>query len=196
MRAAAVLGRQRRARKPPARLFFLTDPERTPDPEAIAERLPRGAAIVYRAFGAPDAEPVARRLRAIARRRGLLLLIGADERLAARVGAHGLHLPERLAAQAPAIRARRPGWVVTAAAHSEVALRRAARARVDAAIVSSLFTSRSGSAGRALGPARFAQLVRTSHLPVIALGGVKASNARRALATGAAGLAAVEAWTR
>ncbi|MFI4950160.1 MAG: hypothetical protein ACHP7A_03885, partial [Caulobacterales bacterium] len=46
------------------------DPVRTPEPEALAERLPRGAAVVYRAFGAEDAEARGARLMAIARRRG------------------------------------------------------------------------------------------------------------------------------
>ena len=37
------------------RLFFFTDPIRTPDPARILTRLPRGAGVVYRAFGAADA---------------------------------------------------------------------------------------------------------------------------------------------
>jgi len=37
----------------PALLFF-TDPARTPDPAADAANLPKGAAVVYRAFGAPE----------------------------------------------------------------------------------------------------------------------------------------------
>ncbi|HEV7384864.1 MAG TPA: thiamine monophosphate synthase, partial [Phenylobacterium sp.] len=77
-RTAAFLGRRARPRKrglPQAlpTLLFFTDPERTPDPEAIARRLPRGAAIVYRAFGAADAAERGARLASVARRRGLTL---------------------------------------------------------------------------------------------------------------------------
>ncbi|HET9185321.1 MAG TPA: hypothetical protein VFN82_04185, partial [Solirubrobacterales bacterium] len=54
-RTAAVINRDARARKGLPSLLFFTDPVRTPDAEALAERLPRGAAIVFRAFGAPDA---------------------------------------------------------------------------------------------------------------------------------------------
>ena len=96
------------------RLWFFTDPERTPDPAAIAATLPRGAAVVYRHFGAADREAVARVLRQL---RGLVVLIGADAALAARVGADGVHLPERLAHQAGALKRSRPGWIVTVAAH-------------------------------------------------------------------------------
>ena len=173
-------------------LLFLTDPVRTPEPEAAAERLPRGGAIVFRAFGAPDAEGVARRLRAIARRRGLKLLIGADARLAARVGADGVHLPERLAHRALRIKASRPGWIVTAAAHGLAAARRAARFGADAVVVSPVFPSRSPSAGRPLGVRRLAGIARRAGLPVYALGGVTHETARGLLGAGVVGIAAVE----
>ncbi|MFZ3007547.1 MAG: thiamine phosphate synthase, partial [Phenylobacterium sp.] len=102
-RTGACLRRRALTRKPLPHLLYFTDPVRTPDPEAVAARLPKGAAIVYRTFGAPDADIVALRLKAIARRRGLKLLIGADESLAARVGADGVHLPERLVSRAARI---------------------------------------------------------------------------------------------
>lgn len=171
-------------------LFLVTDPARTPDPAALLERLPRGTGVIYRAFGAPEAETVARRLQAIARRRGLELLIGAGEPRLARAG---VHLPERLALEAR--RFRRPGRLVTAAAHGAAAIRRARLAGCDAVLVSAVFESRSPSADRPLGPARFSALVRAAGLPVYALGGVNHRTARRLLACGAAGLAAVEAFT-
>lgn len=174
----------------PALLFF-TDPARTPDIEAAARRLPRGTAIVYRAFGAANAEDQARRLLAIARPRRLKLLIGADAELAGRVGAHGVHLPERLAHRAARI--RRPGWLVTAAAHSPRAARGALAAGADAAVVSAIFPSNSPSAGPPLGPLKLARLVRTAGGPVYGLGGVNDKTARRLLRAGLVGLAAVEA---
>ncbi len=177
-------------RKPLPPLVYFTDPVRTPDPEAIAARLPRGAAIVYRTFGAADALAVALRLKAIARRRGLKLLIGADEALAARVGADGVHLPERLVSRAARIRGRHPAWLITAAAHSP----RAARASVDAVVVSAIFPSNSPSAGKPLGPLRLAQIVRFSGRPVYALGGVSQTTAARLLATGVVGIAGVEVF--
>jgi len=189
-RTGACLRRRGGQRKPLPALLYFTDPARTPDPAAIAERLPRGSAIVYRAFGAGDAEAVARRLKTIARRRGLILLIGADAALAAKVGADGVHLPERLASRAARIRARHPAWLITAAAHDP----RAARARVDAVVVSAVFPSNSPSAGKPLGPIRLAQIVRLAGRPVYALGGVNQTTAARLLATGVVGIAGVEVF--
>jgi len=176
-------------------LFFVTDPARTPDPGAIAAHLPKGSGVIYRAFGAPDAPLVARDLRQIADARGLILLIGADERLAAAVGADGVHLPQRLVGLGRRLRARRPGWILTGAAHGACALKAAERADLDAALTSPVFASRSPSAHGQLGAIRFASLVRGTRLPVYALGGVNSRTASRLLSTGAAGLAAVEGLT-
>jgi len=194
-KTAARLGRAARARNPRGRtvpsLFFLTDPIRTPDPASVIAALPAGAGVIYRAFGATDAEAAARPLRALARARRVVFLVGADERLAARLGADGLHLPERLMARARRVRARRPDWLITAAAHGPGAVARAARLGLDAVLVSTVFASASPSASPPMGVVRFAALARSARLPVVALGGVEAATARRLARTHAAGLAAI-----
>ncbi len=188
-RTAASLGRRARLGKPLPVLLVFTDPVRTPDPEALARRLPPDAALVYRGFGAAETEAVARRLQAIVAARGALLLIGADADLATRVGADGVHLPERLAGSAQGMVGR--FRLVTAAAHS---LRAARVPGPDAVVVSAVFPSSSPSAGPPLGPVRFAALVRAAGRPVYALGGVTNETARRLVSTGAAGLAGIEAF--
>jgi thiamine-phosphate pyrophosphorylase len=170
----------------------VTDPERIADPLAAAARLPRGAGVIYRAFGASDALETAWALRRLAWRRGLVLLVGADARLAATMRADGVHLPERLMASAPRLRRAHPCWRITAAAHSPAAVLRAGRLGLDAALVSTVFPSRSPSATAPLGSLRFAALARGAFLPVIALGGVSNKTAPRLVGTGAFGLAAVE----
>ena len=64
-RTAALLRAPRAARGRPCRtLLFFTDPARTPDPEASRPDACRaGAAVVFRAFGAADAEARGLRLR-------------------------------------------------------------------------------------------------------------------------------------
>ncbi len=184
---AARLNRDARAPALPF-LFFFTDPQRTPDPLKIAARLPKGAAVVYRHFGAKDREKTAFQLAALCRGRGLILLIGADPALARRVGA-GVHWPERLMPGAKCTHR-----LETAAAHSPAALARAARAGMDAAVLSPVFPSQSKSAGRTLGPLRAGILSRRAILPVIALGGINARNITRLCGRGFAGVAAIDAF--
>lgn len=173
-------------------LWFVTDPDRTPEPWRAAQRLPRGAGVIFRGFGRPEAPDAAARLAEVAGRRGLTLLIGADATLADAVGAAGVHLPERMLGEAAAIRADRPQAVLTGAAHSAEALDRAAEAGLDAAFVSPVFASRSPSAGAPLGVEAFTRLVREARLPVFALGGVTTATVAALRDTGAAGVAAVE----
>lgn len=169
-------------------LYFFTDPERTPDPLAIARRLPRGTAVVYRHFGASDRGRIAQRLAAACRSRGLVLLIGADPELARRCGADGVHWPERL------LPAQRSDFrLVTGAAHGAEAVAKTASARLDACVLSPVFPSSSASAHKPLGLFHASQLARTSSVPVIALGGVNTRTVRRLAGRRFAGVAAVEA---
>ncbi len=189
LEAAKRLRPARVPAKPLPRLLFLTDPDRTPDPEAILATLPPDVGVIYRPFGAANAVEQGRRLATIARRRGLTLLAGADADLAEAIGAQGVHLPERLAHQLPALRAAHPGWILTAAAHGPGGL-----VAADALLVSPVFPSNSPSAGAPLGVEAFTDLVAAAPAPVYALGGVTAATAARLEFSGAAGLAGIEAF--
>jgi thiamine-phosphate pyrophosphorylase len=189
---ACALNRQAGLLKPLPPLFFVTDPRRTLDPAATAARLPRGAGVIFRGFGAPDAPDAGRALRDACDRAELMLLVGQDAELALACGADGVHLPERALSQAPALRRLRPDWRLTGAAHGAPALAQAAAYGLDAALLSPVFESASPSAGAALGAAGFAALVAGAALPVYALGGVTAETAPALLGSGAAGIAAVD----
>lgn len=174
-------------------LLFFTDAARVQSPEAVAERLPRGAGIVFRAFGAGEAIQQGLRLRAIADTRGLLLLAGAEAELAEAIRADGLHVPERMADQIPRLREGRPAWLITTAAHGQPAVSAAEQAGADAVVVSPVFPSNSPSAGVPLGIDGLRVLVSATALPVYALGGVRAKTVSQLTGSGIVGLAAVEA---
>ena len=173
-------------------LLFFTDPARTSDPVRVIDRLPRGAGVVIRVFGAADALARGQAIRIAARRRGVQVFVGADVGLAVALKADGVHLPERLVGRPGVQRAIRRRFRLTAAAHSYPAALRAVRAGVDAVILSPVFPSRSPSAGAALGIMRFARWTRALKAPVYALGGVGVGTARRLATSGAIGLAAID----
>lgn len=202
MKALALARRERdvsapgacpRAALPPMLVF--TDPGRLPRPWDIAARLPPGAGLVYRAFGAADAVIVAERLRAITHARGVTLLIGRDAALADRVGADGVHLPERALSAAYALGGTRPHWLLTGAVHSVDA---AGRTRdLDGLVLSPVFPAGGSSSQRpALGPAALAEACRLSGTPVYALGGIDADRAETLVDSGACGIAGIDAFAR
>ncbi|WP_392354660.1 thiamine phosphate synthase [Brevundimonas sp. LF-1] len=107
----------------PAPLLFFTDPARTPRPWETAARLPAGAGVVFRHFGAADRLETGRRLREATHRAGVQLLVGLDVELAEQIEADGVHLPERALSAAWSLSGRRPDWLLTGAAHSPAAVR-------------------------------------------------------------------------
>ncbi len=184
---------------PSPRLYLVTDLRRVADPAGAAGRLPAGAAVILRDYHHHERAALAARLAAVCRRRRLVLLVAGDWRLAAAVGAAGIHLPEAMARGgrvAPAVGwARRSRRMVTAAAHSPLALSAARRLGADVALLSPVFPTGSHPGAPVIGAVRFRLWARASGLAVVALGGVTAVTAR-AVAGWAAGLAAIGGWVK
>lgn len=171
-------------------VIFLTDDDRMADPVPTAAALPAGSAVILRHYNSRRREEVGSDLLALCRERHLKLLIAGDWRLAWKLGAHGVHLPEWQVRRPPPLR-RKPGWLITAAAHNHAALVRAARLGAHGALLSPVFPTTSHLGAPAMGPHKFAGLTRSAPLAVYGLGGVTGSNARRLTSSGASGLAAI-----
>ncbi|MGE0650330.1 MAG: thiamine phosphate synthase [Pseudorhodoplanes sp.] len=183
-------------------LLLLTDAQRLADPVPVLARLPRGAGVILRDYapGTSDAMRIssAMRLRRACRAHGLRLIVAGDARLALRIGADGLHLPEWMLMRGSSFAhlmtrsgIRRPGFIVTAACHSLRSLRAAARLGADAALLAPVFATPSHPASPALGAERFARMARAAAIPVYALGGVSAHTVRRLAGSGAIGVAGI-----
>jgi thiamine-phosphate pyrophosphorylase len=171
-------------------LWFLTEEDRSEDPLVAARRLPPGTGVVLRHYHAPDRVGLALALAAIARERGLILLIAADPALAATIGAHGVHFPRWAVRHRAGPLAR---GIITASAHGAGELKTAQAIGANAVFAGPVFETRSHKGAQGLGPVRFSALVRKSAIPVIALGGIAPANAGRLLGSGAMALGAIGA---
>jgi thiamine-phosphate pyrophosphorylase len=160
----------------------MTDDARLPDPIAAARALPRGSLVVARSR--ERLEPLVRALLKLP----LCVLAAGDPELAVRLGAQGFHLPEARAREAAHWRARFPDMFITASAHS---LRALAVAHVDAVFLSPVFPTESHPERAALTAVRANAIARQACVPVYALGGIDARNAKRL--HGFAGIAAIGA---
>ncbi len=168
----------------PPRLWLMTD-ERMGDSLWLAlERLPRGAGVVFRHYSLPPTERRALflHIRAVARRRHLMLVRAGETAMPGEAGMHG--------AQG---RMRRRG-LQTAPVHSRREALAAIRAGAELLFVSPVFATRSHAGAPALGRARFGFLIRNLGVPVVALGGMNAQHARSLVPFGIYGWAAIDAW--
>jgi len=172
-----------RSRQPLPRLWLMTD-ERVGEAlwDALA-RLPRGSGVIFRHYRTRDRRALFERVRAIARRRELVLLLAGSPREAAAWRADGVH------GRSPHRRMPRP-LLRTAPVHDA---RELAAAEAHAVLISPVFETRSHPGGRTLGVPRFAALAQRATIPVIALGGVDAHRFRRLARLGAYGWAGIDA---
>jgi thiamine-phosphate pyrophosphorylase len=170
-------------------LIFMTDPDRVPDPVSVARRLPEGSTIIYRHFGNPEH---AEDLRQITRERGQQLLIGNDPELAEKIHAQGVHFARDPKLVGPITwRAKHPDWIITMAGLKDGGYL-APLDSLDALFVSSIFPSRSASAGTPIGVETLKDRAARLPVPIVGLGGIDAGTAPALLGTGIIGLAAIE----
>jgi thiamine-phosphate pyrophosphorylase len=125
---------------------------------------------------------------AMGRRCGAVVTAHEDVEAVVAVGANGVHLPS--GGSPAAARARLPGALVGASAHSAEEAAALLRAGADYVTVSPVFlTASKPGYGPALGLDGLARIVAQSPGPVVALGGITPENAALCLSTGARGIA-------
>jgi thiamine-phosphate pyrophosphorylase len=175
----------------PAALAFVTDRRRCPNPFDIVNALPKGAAVILRDYADPNRPELARRLAQIARERGLLLFVGADAALAREIGAAGVHLRSDQLRSPPG----GAGRLVSASCHSAQELARAADIGAGMALLGPVFPTASHPGAPTMGVETFRRLAAASKIPVLAIGGVGATNALKLAGRNVVGIAAIGAFT-
>ena len=170
-------------------LVFMTDPARMKNPVDSVRRLPAGCAVIYRHYGKPFHAESLREITAAQERQ---FLIGNDPDLAETIGADGVHFARDAALRGPIHwRAKRPDWIITMSGLKDGAYL-APLDCLDGLFISSIFPSRSSSAGTAMGAGALKGRAARLPVPIFALGGINAGTALQLIGTGAAGLAAIE----
>lgn len=175
-------------------LILMTDDGIDADWAASATALPRGSAVIVRHRDAQARERLARELIGCCRPRGVRVLVADDARLALRVRADGVHLPERRMMLATGARQLRRDWIISTSVHGAASVARALQLPVDVLLASPFMPTRSHPGASALGAVRLASLVSRSLIPVFALGGIDAANAGRLTPTRVRGIALVRGW--
>jgi thiamine-phosphate pyrophosphorylase len=188
------LRQKKHARKAYPGIWLMTDPRLDAGLLAVVQRLPFGSGVILRHY---HLEPTKRRalflcLRRICRRRGHLLFVAGEERIAIRWHADGFHnrtaprgISRKILRSAPVHNAR------------EIAVARRNNAQI--LLLSPVYATKSHKGARPLGPCAFNRLAKLGQgRMLIALGGMNASKAamfNKALAYGWAGIEAFQKRT-
>jgi len=154
------------------RIWLISDARNDAVLERSIAKLPRGSGLVFRHYHLPPEARHARfdRLSKLIRRRGGVIVLAGDARMARRWRADGYYgEPGGSAANGLVRLLTVHDMRELAHAHAHAHVSAADRA---AALISPVFATRTHPGGTTLGVARFASLARLSRLPVVALGGM------------------------
>ncbi|MDM7927443.1 MULTISPECIES: thiamine phosphate synthase [Blastomonas] len=152
------------------RIWLISDARNDAQLERSIARLSHGSGLVFRHYHLPPEARRARfdRLAKLIRRRGGVIVLAGDARMARRWRADGYYGAPGGGAANGLIR------LLTVHDMRELAHAHAHASAADraAALISPVFATLTHPGGMALGVARFASLARLSQLPVVALGGM------------------------
>jgi thiamine-phosphate pyrophosphorylase len=181
--------RMRQARPLPS-VFLMTDERVGEGLWQAIDRLPRGAAIIFRHYSLapPERRLLFERVRIRARRRGLMLIVAGSPRLAIAWKADGAH------GRSPRHRAARR-LMLTAPAHDRRELNAARRGGAALIFVSPVHATRSHPASKGLGLVRLGLLIGRKRDDVVALGGMTSKRARNLRLMAVRRWGAIDAWT-
>jgi thiamine-phosphate pyrophosphorylase len=180
MRAAIGSRVTRRHPAEPPKVWLMTDERMGDRLWRALRRLPRGSGVVFRHYATPPVERrrLYRRIAAVARARGLVLVRAGEEALGVEAGTHG----------------RRGGGLTTWAAHDRAEALRGMRAGADLLFVSPVFATRSHAGATALGLIRARRIVAGLPARAVALGGMTPARGKALMRAGWWGWAAIDAW--
>ena len=183
----------------PTRLA-LTDPARTPDPFALLATLTAGSGLIWRAYDVTLTRKNICALEQAARTKGVTLLIASAPADTRKSRGRNQHLAAHRLKTTYADHLRtHPHTIITSAAHSAPEIIAAARAGVDAVLISPVFATQSHRGAKPLGPVRFAALTRLARchgLLAYALGGLTSNQKIRRLGGSADGIAGIGLFTQ
>jgi thiamine-phosphate pyrophosphorylase len=181
-------------------LYLVTDPEMTARRglvETVAAAVEGGVTMVQlRHKNAPAQAMVeaGRALHALLAPRGIPLMVNDRIDVAHAIGAEGVHVGQDDLPPAAARAILGPRAIIGLSITGESQLAGCDPAVVDYVGLGPLFpTGTKADAARVLGEAAFAAIRPRLHCPTVAIGGITALNAARAIAAGADGIAVVSA---
>ena len=181
-------------------LYLVTDRSLArgrPSSDVVREAVAGGVTCVQlreKNCGTREFMEEARAVRAATRALGVPLIVNDRVDVALAIGADGVHLGQQDMAIADARRLGPPGWIIGVSAETVADAVRAEKEGADYIGVSPVFaTPTKTDAAPPLGLSGLRQMRAATKIPLVAIGGIHAGNARDVIRAGADGLAVVSA---
>ena len=161
------------------RFILMLDDVRMPDPQNYINALPNNSAIIVRSKSSELLKEKIKVIRDSLSLRKVHLLAATDVRTALSLDVDGVHLSEANVKQmGGAILTLNKRWIISAAAHSIVATRRAKKLGANLILVSPTFQTRSHSKTRVLGSIGYRRIAKHAPNHVCPLGGINEKSLR------------------
>ena len=172
-------------------MFFFTDRKRIGDVCAVVETLPKNTAIIIREYDLSfdDRYIFAQKISALAKQKGLKILVGKDWELAKKLAADGVHFSDL--DQDFMIPKNHQNMILSYSCHHSSSIQKAEKLNADLVFYSPIFASKSHLDEKPAGVDKLRQFVAKSSLPTYALGGINEENIRLLTNTGIAGIGGI-----
>jgi thiamine-phosphate pyrophosphorylase len=159
------------------KIFFFTDRKRLDDVFEVVTNLPKNSAVIIREYDLNFTKRLnfALKIRDIAKKNSLKILVGKDAKLAAKIKADGLHLSD-LEGFRRFNHYLNKNLLVSYSCHSEKSIRKAQKYGCNLIFYSPIFPTKSHPNQKAIGVLALRKLTLKTKIPIYALGGVSIQN--------------------
>ena len=173
------------------KIIYITDSENFNPLDAI-KKLPKNSAVILRDYNLSFEKrfELGKKIKKICREKKILFLVAANYKLALKLGADGMHLPEKLIPNIYRIKQLNPQYIVCCAAHNYIAAVKAKKSGADAILVSPVFKTNSHPNQKPLGALKAQKLAKLG-IKTYALGGISAQNCKTLKNGGFTGFAGI-----
>lgn len=181
-------------------LIFITDQSAQPFPEQIIDKLPEYAMVIVRDYEHKNRGDLAEALAYICKKKQIKFLVAGDILLAMKLKADGIHLPQFMISELPAIKKEYTDIIVSVSCHDIDAVSFAQQNGADLILVAPVFATKSHidtfeDTNLTLGVEALKRICDGCKTPVYALGGINTETAVNLKHTGIAGIAAIRGFS-
>lgn len=172
-------------------MIFITDHNKITNINNVINNLPKNSMVIIRDYNIDNRENYAFSIANICRKCGIKFLVAGDVKLARKIGADGVHLPEYMISEAEKINDMQ---FISVSCHNIDAIKNVGKYRVNAILLSPVFPTTTHPNTNIINLDMFKIMAEDSQIPVYALGGINEKNIKNLVGIKIAGIAGIDVF--